>query len=93
MNIKDTKIMIVVKRIYFKFTHWKNHIKLNIMAIKKVWIEEGCTVCGLCEELCPEVFEVDDEAVVKDGADIENNEEGIKDAAENCPVEIIKFEE
>ncbi len=63
------------------------------MAIKKVWIEEGCTVCGLCEELCPEVFEVDDEAVVKDGADIENNEEGIKDAAENCPVEIIKFEE
>ncbi len=63
------------------------------MAIKKVWIEEGCTVCGLCEELCPEVFEVDDEAVVKDGADIENNEEGIKEAAENCPVEIIKFEE
>ncbi len=63
------------------------------MAIKKVWIEEGCTVCGLCEELCPEVFEVDDEAVVKDGADFESNEDGIKDAAENCPVEIIKFEE
>ena len=63
------------------------------MTIKKVWIEEGCTVCGLCEELCPEVFEVLDEAVVKDRADFENNEEGIKDAAENCPVEIIKFEE
>ena len=63
------------------------------MAIKKVWIEEGCTVCGLCEELCPEVFEVDDEAVVKDGADFESNGNGIKDAAENCPVEIIKYEE
>lgn len=63
------------------------------MAIKKIWIEEGCTVCGLCEELCPEVFEVDDEAVVKDGADFESNEEGIKDAADSCPVEIIKYEE
>ena len=20
------------------------------MAIKKVWIEEGCTACGLCED-------------------------------------------
>lgn len=63
------------------------------MAIKKVWIEEGCTVCGMCEDLCPEVFEVDDEAIVKDGADLENNEGGIKDAAESCPVEIIKYEE
>lgn len=63
------------------------------MAIKKVWIEEGCTVCGMCEELCPEVFEMEDEAVVKDGADFESNEAGIKDAAESCPVEIIKFEE
>lgn len=63
------------------------------MAIKKVWIEEGCTVCGMCEDLCPEVFEVDDEAIVKDGADFKNNEEGVKDAAESCPVEIIKYEE
>jgi ferredoxin len=37
------------------------------MAIKKVWIDEGCTACGLCEEICPEVFEQDDEAVVKEG--------------------------
>lgn len=63
------------------------------MAIKKVWIEEGCTVCGMCEELCPEVFEMEDEAVVKDGADFESNEAGIKDAAESCPVEIIKYED
>jgi ferredoxin len=63
------------------------------MTIKRVWIEEGCTVCGLCEDLCPEVFEVDDEAVVKDGAEFEKNEAGIKNAAESCPVEIIKYEE
>ena len=63
------------------------------MAIKKVWIEEGCTSCGMCEDLCPNVFEMQDEAVVKDGVDFESNEEGIKDAAESCPVEIIKYEE
>jgi ferredoxin len=62
------------------------------MAIKKVWIEEGCTACGLCADICPEVFEMDDEAIVKQGADF-SKEAGIKEAAVSCPVEIIKFEE
>ncbi|MDZ7738465.1 MAG: 4Fe-4S binding protein [Bacteroidales bacterium] len=26
------------------------------MAIKKVWIEEGCTSCGLCEDICPDII-------------------------------------
>lgn len=63
------------------------------MAIKKVWIEEGCTSCGLCEGLCPAVFEVPDEAIVVEGANFAVNEEGIKEAAESCPVEVIKFSE
>jgi ferredoxin len=64
-----------------------------IMAIKKVWIEEGCTACGLCEDIAPDVFKVEDEAVVLDGADLNANEEGIKESAEECPVEVIMFEE
>ncbi|HSH52150.1 MAG TPA: ferredoxin [Bacteroidales bacterium] len=63
------------------------------MAITKVWIEEGCTSCGLCESICPEVFEMPEEAIVKEDADFASNEEGIKEAAESCPVEIIKYEE
>jgi ferredoxin len=63
------------------------------MAITKVWIEEGCTSCGLCEETCPEVFEMPDEAVVIAGADLAANEECIKEAAQDCPAEVIKFEE
>jgi ferredoxin len=63
------------------------------MAIKKVWIEEGCTVCGLCEEIAPDVFVVEDEAEVIDGADFEANEDEIKESAESCPVEVIQFEE
>lgn len=62
------------------------------MAIKRVWIEEGCTACGLCEEICPDVFKVEDEAKVIDGADYNAFEAGIKEAAESCPVEIIKYE-
>jgi ferredoxin len=62
------------------------------MAISKVWIEEGCTACGLCEEICPEVFRMEDEATVIEGVNYADYEEGIKEAAENCPVEVIKFE-
>ncbi len=64
------------------------------MAIKKVWIEEDCTACELCVDTCPDVFEMGDEtAQVISGADLEANEDCIREAAENCPVEVIKFEE
>ncbi|HEX2969146.1 MAG TPA: ferredoxin [Bacteroidales bacterium] len=62
------------------------------MAINKVWIIEGCISCGLCSDLCPEVFKLEDVAVVKEGVDFNSNESGIKESAENCPVEVIKYE-
>ena len=62
------------------------------MAVKKVWIEEGCISCGLCEEICPEVFKVEDVANVIEGVDYSKFEDGIKESAESCPVEVIKFE-
>ncbi len=61
------------------------------MAITKVWIEEGCTACGLCEEICPEVFKVEDEAIVIEGVNYNDYVEKITEAAENCPVEVIKY--
>lgn len=64
------------------------------MAIKKVWIEDDCTACGLCVDICPEVFDLPgDTAVVKEGVDFTKYEEGIKESAESCPVEVIKYEE
>jgi ferredoxin len=63
------------------------------MAIKKVWIDEGCTACGLCAELCPEVFLMKDEATVIEGIPFENHEQNIKEAADSCPVEVIKYAE
>jgi len=63
------------------------------MAIKKVWIEDGCTSCALCEDTCPEVFEMPDVAIVKPGVDYSQFEDGIKEAAEDCPAEVIKYQE
>ncbi len=62
------------------------------MAIKKVWIEDGCTACGLCEDICPDVFKLEDTATVIVGANFNKNEAQIIEASENCPVEVIKFE-
>jgi ferredoxin len=61
------------------------------MAIEKVWIEDGCTACGLCEEICPEVFKVEDVATVIENVNYNDFEEGINEAAESCPVEVIKY--
>jgi len=63
------------------------------MAIKKVWVEDGCISCGLCEEVAEAVFEVDEVSNVKPGADYDANEDEIREAAEGCPVEVIQFEE
>ncbi len=64
------------------------------MAIKRVWLEEGCTLCGICEDGCPEVFELGEEtSQVKGDADLAANEKCIRQAVEECPVEVIKFEE
>lgn len=61
--------------------------------MKKVWIDPGCTTCGLCQELSPEVFEVKDISRIKKGADLKKFKEQIKEAALMCPVNVIKFEE
>ena len=63
------------------------------MAIKKVWIEEGCTSCGLCEDICPEVFIIEDLATVIEGVNFNDFESGIIESAESCPVEVIKYEQ
>lgn len=63
------------------------------MAITKVWIEEGCTACGLCEDICPDIFKVQDGTTVVIDDKYYAHEEGIREAAENCPVEVIQFTE
>jgi ferredoxin len=61
--------------------------------MKKVYIEPGCISCGTCESICPKVFKVTNVANVIEGADIQKNKDLIKEAAEVCPVNVIKYEE
>ena len=60
--------------------------------ITNTWIEEGCIVCGLCETIAPNVFEIKDEgAVVREGVNFSEWGDSIREAADGCPVEVIKF--
>ena len=60
-------------------------------SVSKVWIEDGCIVCDACEDIYEEVFEVTaDTCIIKDGAPLDDGLR-ILDAAEACPVEVIKF--
>lgn len=61
---------------------------------KKVFVDKDeCISCGLCVELAPEVFKLDDEGVAEvfdpEGA----SEEKIQEAVDACPVSCIHWEE
>lgn len=54
-----------------------------------VTINDSCIACGACESVCDAVFSVEDKAIVNAGA-IAGNEDGIKEAADCCPVNAIE---
>lgn len=60
-------------------------------SVTKVWIEPGCIVCNACEGIYEEVFEVTDTTcLIRPGAPLDDGLR-IQEAAEACPVEVIKF--
>ena len=64
------------------------------MARKVVLDEECCIGCGSCAELCPDVFEMDEEAEKANVIKPEGGDETcIDEAISTCPVECISWEE
>ncbi len=59
----------------------------------KVTIADTCVDCGLCIDICPEVFEIGDEMaeVIADPVP-EALEDQVREAADQCPVEAIIVE-
>ena len=56
-------------------------------------VNDDCISCEQCVSECDAVFEMaDDKAIVKPGADLKANSEGIIAAAGACPSEAIKYE-
>ena len=51
-----------------------------------------CTACGLCVDTCPDVFEMEDVAVVIVDTVPAELEQCVIEATESCPVEAISFE-
>ena len=53
---------------------------------------DGCISCGLCVATCPEVFNIADDGLAETISEpTEENADSVKEAAENCPVNVIKI--
>jgi ferredoxin len=58
----------------------------------KVAVNDDCTLCGLCADTCPQVFELGEEKalVIADPVPVEA-EDDCRDAADSCPVDAIEI--
>lgn len=58
----------------------------------KYSVNENCIGCGLCAEICPEVFSIADTgvSVAIDGEVPPENESSAEEAMESCPVGAIE---
>ena len=55
--------------------------------------QDGCVGCGNCEEICSEVFQLNDDGVAEVNDPEGATEYKIRDAIDSCPVECIHWEE
>ncbi len=61
--------------------------------MKAIVDKDLCTGCGLCEDTCPDVFEVvDGVATVKVNKIPDDLADCCQEAADGCPVEAITLE-
>ena len=57
----------------------------------KVTVVEGCISCGLCTEEYPDLFQMDDEGIARPVNELvlPDREADARQAAEDCPVDVI----
>jgi ferredoxin len=67
---------------------------MEVFLMKAFIDRDGCISCGLCIEICPDVFEFADDGL----ADVSkqptrSNIHKAHEAAEGCPVQVITVED
>ena len=83
------------------FSRLDDIIKMNNSAPKKEsfmpripYVEENdCISCGLCAEICPEVFRLNDQDLSQVYNPTGASEEKIQEAIDSCPVQCIRWVE
>jgi len=59
----------------------------------KAHVNEACIGCGLCPNICPDVFRMTDENVAEAYGEVTQDlEESVAEARDSCPVEAIETE-
>ena len=62
--------------------------------MKAIVDKSGCISCGLCVNVCPEVFRFDNNGLAEAYADITKVLEATaKQARDDCPISVISIEE
>ncbi len=62
--------------------------------MKAVIDRNGCIGCGLCVDLCPEVFAMDSDGLAKVIGEVTDANKGqAKEAAHDCPSDVITIED
>ncbi|MCK4994058.1 MAG: ferredoxin [Candidatus Omnitrophica bacterium] len=61
--------------------------------MKAIIDAEACVGCGLCANMCAEVYQMEDDKAIVIGDSIADEMlDSAKEAATSCPVEAIKIE-
>lgn len=50
---------------------------------------DGCIGCGVCVDVCPDVFRLADDGLSEVIAQPDGFEDAVEEAADSCPVEVI----
>jgi len=60
----------------------------------RVSVDDTCVACGLCEDMCPAVFQLGERNLAQVVADPvpPEHETACREAADTCPVDAIRVE-